>query len=68
MTIPVLTPDGFKLMKDSIEKECAGLDELRTGVSVVLWRLRELVKGYEYALEHGYTSQAYLVDERETNP
>ena len=57
--IPTMTPEMFKLMEDSVAKECQGLDELKTGISVVLWRLRELLIGYRYALDHGYVSQTH---------
>ena len=32
------------------------------GVSVALWRLRALMVGYQYALDHGY-STGVVVDE-----
>ena len=49
-------------MSQSVDKECKDLDEQKTGVSVVLWKLRALLTGYGYALDHGFH------DERETNP
>ena len=58
-----LTPEIWVKMDESIKAECKDLDEMKTGISVVLWRLRSLMAGYKYALDHGYT-----VDERETNP
>lgn len=54
---------AFALMEQCVAKECEGMDEETTGVSVALWRLRELLKGYRYALSTGYR-----VEERETNP
>lgn len=70
MIIPMLSPDAFAKMELSVANECQGLDELKTGVSVVLWRLRELLKGYRYALDHGYSSGVHYEEreERETNP
>jgi hypothetical protein len=53
MDIPILTKEGFYVMEQSIAKECKDL-EPNIGISVALWRLNELVKGYKYALEHGY--------------
>jgi hypothetical protein len=65
MDIYILTPEGFALMERSVEKECAGMPD-NVGVSVALWRLRELMKGYRYALDNGYKGQAY--EERESQP
>ena len=59
-----ITPEIWEKMDSSIRDECKDLDELKTGISVVLWRLRSLMKGYKYALDHGYTGP----DERESNP
>jgi len=64
--VPYMTSEMFALMEESVAKECKDLDELTTGVSVVLWRLRELLAGYRYALDHGYENYVYA--ERETNP
>lgn len=58
-----ITPEQWAVMDTSITKECANLDEAKTGVSVVLWKLRSLMAGYKYALDHGY-----VTDERESNP
>lgn len=60
-----ITPELWTLMNESISKDCAGLDEKKTGISVVLWRLRSLMAGYKYALDHGYTG---VHDERESQP
>jgi len=57
-----LTPIEWAKMSQSVDKECKDLDEQKTGVSVVLWKLRALLTGYGYALDHGFH------DERETNP
>jgi hypothetical protein len=54
MDIPVLTKAGFELMVKSLEETCADMPP-NVGVSVALWRLRELIKGYQYALDKGYT-------------
>lgn len=59
-----ITREMWEVMNASIQKECAGLDDAKVGVSVVLWKLRSLMAGYQYALDHGYLP----VDERETNP
>lgn len=58
-----ISPEQWASMDASITKECANLDEGLTGVSVVLWKLRSLMAGYKYALDHGY-----LTEERESNP
>ena len=55
MYIAYITPEEWTKMDDSITLECANLDEAKTGVSVVLWKLRSLMAGYKYALDHGYT-------------
>lgn len=60
-----ITQELWAVMDDSINKTCTGLDENRTGISVVLWRLRSLMAGYKYALDHGYTG---TYDERESQP
>ncbi len=60
-----ITPEMWTAMDQSIRKDCQGLDEKSTGISVVLWKLRSLIAGYKYALDHGYTGTH---DERETNP
>jgi hypothetical protein len=59
-----ITREMWEIMAQSIAKECKDLDDNKTGVSVVLWKLRSLMDGYKYALDHGYVPH----DERETNP
>lgn len=54
MDIPVLTATGFKLMQENMEKVTKDAPQV-LGVSVALWRLRALMTGYQYALDHGYT-------------
>ena len=54
MDLPILTVAGFKVMQDNLEKATTGAPHT-LGVSVALWRLRALMVGYQYALEHGYT-------------
>lgn len=41
-------------MQENIAKVTQDAPEA-LGVSVALWRLRALMVGYQYALEHGYT-------------
>ena len=55
MSIAYITLEEWAKMDESIAKECANLDDAKTGVSVVLWKLRSLMDGYKYALDHGYT-------------
>jgi hypothetical protein len=52
-----ITPETWAVMDESITKECAGMDEAKTGISIVLWKLRSLMAGYKYALDHGYTGE-----------
>lgn len=52
-----ITSDEWAKMDESITKECANLDDAKTGVSVVLWKLRALMAGYKYALDHGYMGE-----------
>ena len=40
-------------MNHSVETECKDMDE-NIGISVVLWRLKELIKGYQFAVKAGY--------------
>lgn len=54
MDIPILTDTGFKLMQENITKVTRDAPHV-LGVSVALWRLRALMAGYQYALDHGYT-------------
>lgn len=54
MDIPILTDTGFKLMKENIAKVTQDAPQA-LGVSVAIWRLRALMTGYQYALDHGYT-------------
>jgi hypothetical protein len=65
MDIPLLTPTGFAAMEESVARECANLTS-NTGISIALWRLHELMKGYRYALNNGYHTEAY--EERESQP
>ena len=51
--INVLTRAGFEKMEASVAKECADLPQ-NIGISVALWRLRELLQGYRYAIDHNY--------------
>jgi len=60
-----ITPDEWMKMDKSIKSTCVDLPE-NTGISIVLWKLRALMAGYEYALSRGYTGTIH--DERETNP
>jgi hypothetical protein len=62
-----MTRDSFELLEESLAKECEGMDEIGTGVSVALWRLRELVRGYRFALDLGYGFKENH-EERETSP
>ena len=48
----LLTPEGFYKMEQSLTQETKDMPE-DVGVSVALWRLKALVAGYKYALEHG---------------
>lgn len=69
--INILTPEAFAKMEKSVAEECAGMDVNKTGVSVVLWRLKELLRGYRWALDHGYQTHKTPVEvyeERETSP
>lgn len=50
-----ITPELWEKMNQSIQTECKDLDNEKTGISIVLWRLRSLMDGYKYALDHGYT-------------
>lgn len=52
--IPVLTNDGFALMKQSVSETCKEMDP-NIGISVALWRLEALLQGYQYALDRGYS-------------
>lgn len=54
MEIPILTDSGFKLMQENMNKVTQDAPQV-LGISVALWRLRALMAGYQYALEHGYT-------------
>ena len=54
MEIPILTAAGFKVMQDNIANVTKDAPQV-LGVSVALWRLRALMTGYQYALDHGYT-------------
>ena len=54
MNIPILTVAGFKLMQENMERATKDAPEA-VGISVALWRLRALMTGYQYALDHGYT-------------
>lgn len=60
-----INKEMIDVMIESVNKECKDLNEQVTGVSVVLWKLRWLLDGYKYALDHGYSPTR---DERETNP
>ena len=51
--IAILTRSGFEKMEDSVKRECVDLPST-VGISVALWRLRELLLGYRYAIDHGY--------------
>lgn len=62
--LTVMTKEGFEAMEHSVAEECAGKPE-KTGIVVALWRLRALLDGYRWALDHGY-GVAY--EERETQP
>jgi hypothetical protein len=62
-----MTRSGFELLEESVAKECEGMDEEQTGVSVALWRLRELMSGYRFALDLGYGFKENH-EERETSP
>ncbi len=53
MDIPILTDEGFYLMEQSVEKQCKNMLDT-VGISVALWRLNALMKGYKYALQNGY--------------
>ena len=50
----VINRDMIDVMIDSVNNECKDLNEQVIGVSVVLWKLRQLLDGYRYALDHGY--------------
>lgn len=54
MDIPILTDSGFKLMQENLAKVTQDAPHA-LGISVALWRLRALMTGYQYALDHGYT-------------
>jgi hypothetical protein len=43
----------INLMAVSVESETQGMSE-NIGVSVALWRLKELIKGYQFAVRSGY--------------
>jgi hypothetical protein len=62
-----MTRSGFELMEKSVATECEGMDEINTGVSVALWRLRDLMSGYRFALDLGYGFKENY-EERETSP
>ena len=55
MDIPVLTVAGFRQMQEQVAKASQGVTGL-LGVSVALWRLQALMEGYQYALDHGFTT------------
>jgi len=46
-------PIDIELMDQSLEEECKGMP-IDIGISVALWRLKELIKGYKYAVTQGY--------------
>lgn len=49
-----MTEEGFCAMERSVAKECKDLPD-GIGISVALWRLRELLHGYRYAIDNGYS-------------
>ena len=53
MDVPILTARGFESMKANIAKVTKDAPDA-LGVSVALWRLRALMEGYQFALDHGY--------------
>lgn len=44
---------NIELMRQSVDSECKDLGE-NIGISVALWRLRELIQGYTWAVSKGY--------------
>lgn len=48
-----LTPPLFELMDKSFLEATKDTPH-DVGISVALWRMQALMKGYRYALEHGY--------------
>ena len=65
MDIPLLTVTGFEQMEQQITQ--AGALPSNVGMTVILWRLQALVKGYRYALDHGYVTSASVQEDAETS-
>ena len=51
--IPILTAAGFRVMVESVNEATKQAPD-HLSISVALWRLRALMTGYQYALDHGY--------------
>ena len=66
MDIPVLTAAGFRVMQDNLEKAAKDAPHV-LGISIALWRLRALMAGYQYALDHGYTVGVTIEDTDKTS-
>ena len=46
-------PINIEMMDQSVEAECKDMPN-DIGISIALWRLKELIKGYKYAVTQGY--------------
>lgn len=56
-----MLPEQFVQMEETLAKaEASGKHGFNAGISVALWRLRGLMGGYRWALDHGYVDP--LVD------
>ncbi len=54
LDIPILTPDSFGILEKSIVTATLDMPD-SVGMTISLWRLKALIAGYRWALDHGMT-------------